>query len=520
MTLENKPSKRLPSTATFMEKLKTRWEEGKFVCVGLDTDWSKVPAEYKKLGRKQGTFQYNKDLIDVLHEHVLAFKPNLAFYEDDSRAEAALEMTVKYIHQKGGLAIADNKVGDISNTNDGYVKKLFGRYSFDAITINPYVGGVALEPYTSIKEKGFFVLCKTSNPGSDEFQDLPVPINMVTKDPEEMAELIKISGGTNIPVYLNIARRVSRSWNVNKNLGLVIGATYPRQAERVREIDDKIPFLVPGFGSQEGDVKRAVASTIDRYGEGIVANSARAIIFPKRMHSEESFQEAALRETLSLSKEIEFYRKNPEGITEMTRELIKRLLPIGGIKFGEFKLKLHEKNPTDPVSPVYVDLRVLRSADPSTRVLAVQVYFDQIKDLGFDVIADIPTGVSPIATWLAEFIGVPLITPRVDKKGHGTGAQVDGIYIPGKTVALVVEDVITTGTSVGEGIDVLRNAGVIVNDYAALIDREQGGRPYLKNKGLNGHIASTLIDAMKSLKKNEDVDYDTYTRVYNYLSPL
>ena len=514
MTAENKPSRRLPTTAPFMDRLREKWAEGKFVCVGLDTDWSKVPAEYKKLGRKEGTFQYNKQIADAVHGFVAAFKPNLAFYEDDPEAEAGLLQSVDYIHKKRGLVIADNKVGDIGNTNEGYVKKLFGRYGFDAITINGYVGGAALEPFTNLKDKGVFVLCRTSNPGSDEFQALQISIDSLTKDPEELAELLRLGRGLTIPMYLQVARKVSQ-WNENGNLGLVIGATYPEEAERVREADDKIPFLVPALGAQGGDTKKAVASTIDSDGKGAVYNSSRGIIFAKRQE-DETVGEAALRETLKLSKEINYYRENPEGMTDMTRELIKRLLPIGGIKFGEFRLKLHEKDPTAPLSPVYIDLRVLRSADSFTRELAVKVYADLIKDLGFDVIADVPTGVSPIAAWLAESIKVPLITPRVDKKEHGTGAKVDGIYTPGKTVALVIEDVVTSGASIGGGVDVLRNAGVIVNDYAALIDREQGGTAYLRSKGLNGHIASTLLDAMKSLKKGGDMDSYTYSKVYNY----
>ncbi len=349
----------------FREKLERLWRTGDFVSVGLDTDWGKVPGEFKELGREEGTFQFNRTIVDGTADLVCAYKPNIAFYEDSPEGEMALEKTVAYIHTSYPYipVIGDIKRADIGNTNEGYVRAAFDRYKYDAVTVHPFLGEEALRPFLERGDKGVIVLARTSNPGAGEFQDMPISIEKVAANRREMLELFEITGKTEVPFYLAVAYRVSRHWNKNNNVALVVGATYPDELEKIRKIAPNIPILVPGIGAQGGDAQKTVVAGMDKDRKGIIINSSRGIIFAARA-KDETVGQAARREAQNLRNTINFYRNNPEGMTETQKELADALFNIGAIKFGAFRLKLHEKNPTAPLSPIYVNLRDLRSATP------------------------------------------------------------------------------------------------------------------------------------------------------------
>ncbi len=229
------------------------------VCVGLDSDFSKLPDKFKSLENSQ--FEFNKWIIDQTHDYVAAYKPNIAFYE--SRGDQGireLKMTMDYLRNDYSdiFTICDCKRADIGNTNNGYVESFFDWFGFDAITIHPYLGREALQPFLDRKDKGSIILCRTSNPGAGELQDL-------------------ISDGK--PIWQRVAEKVRDEWDENNNCLLVVGATYPEEMKTIRNLVGDMTFLVPGIGVQGGEVKPVLESGLNSEKKGLIINSARGIIF-------------------------------------------------------------------------------------------------------------------------------------------------------------------------------------------------------------------------------------------------
>jgi len=257
------------------------------LCIGLDSDITKIPEHIRSGEHPQSTF--NKKIIDATADLVCAYKPNTAFYEARGKAGIeALKMTCDYIKEKYPeiLIILDAKRADIGNTNEGYVKFVFDYLGGDAVTVHPYLGREALKPFLDLKDKGIFILCRTSNPGAGEFQDLNV---------------------NGKPLYQIIAENVAKNWNYNGNCGLVTGATYPTELEIVRHIVDDMPILIPGIGAQGGDVKKTVKAGVDKRGQNAIINSSRGIIFASK---EIDFAQKAREEAIKLKDSINQYRKD------------------------------------------------------------------------------------------------------------------------------------------------------------------------------------------------------------------
>lgn len=183
---------------------------------------------------------------------------------------------------------------------------------------------------------------------------------------------------------------------------------------------------------------------------------------------------------------------HPEGLTDTQERLSGQLFDIGAIKFGNFRLKLHDKSPEAPLSPVYIDLRVLRRF-PEAKAAAVDVYQELVQSLWFELLADIPTAATPLVSSLSDRLGVGMVTPRVDAKAHGTGAKIDGLLDSdiGMT-AVLIDDLVTRADSKLEAASILIAQGLIVNDIVVLIDRKQGGREQLATEGFNLHAALTM----------------------------
>jgi orotidine-5'-phosphate decarboxylase len=258
---------------TFREKLETKWAEGKFVCVGLDSEFERIPeilrdneadTPAKLVCGAMG--QFNQMIVEQTHDLVCAFKPNFAFYGGEWTAGfVALERTVRDIRRIAPdvPVILDAKVGDIGNTNLGYVKMAFDRLGVDAITVHPYLGGEALQPFLDRKGKGIIVLCRTSNPGAGEMQDV----------------MMNPGGNRFLPYYLHVAQRVKK-WNEKYgNCAVVVGATAPHQLQDVREEVGDMPILIPGIGAQGGALDVTVKYGQNSRGTGMIINSSRGIIF-------------------------------------------------------------------------------------------------------------------------------------------------------------------------------------------------------------------------------------------------
>lgn len=269
----------------FVEILENKWSEGKFVSVGLDSDIAKIPDSVR--ARADGNirdtiFIFNKEIIDATFDIANSYKPNAAFYEKyGADGIQALEATIHYIKDNHPTmpVVLDAKRADIGNTNEGYVEFVFDRLNADAVTVHPYLGKEAMKPFLDKRDKGIIVLAKTSNPGSSEFQDI----------------------GEGMKLYEHVARNVSDEWNYNGNCGLVVGATYPEELARVRELAPSLPILIPGIGAQGGDLERTLQFGKDSKNQGMIINSSRGIIFAS---SGEDFAEAARRETQKLHNQI------------------------------------------------------------------------------------------------------------------------------------------------------------------------------------------------------------------------
>jgi orotate phosphoribosyltransferase len=202
-------------------------------------------------------------------------------------------------------------------------------------------------------------------------------------------------------------------------------------------------------------------------------------------------------------------------ISDQKLKLASQLLNIGAIKFGNFRLKLHEKNPDAPLSPIYIDLRLLRSF-PEVIDSAVDVYRDLSNDFVFDVYADVPTAATPIVAILSHVTRIPMISPRKDEKRHGTTAPIDGIFAPGQRV-LLIDDLITNAGSKLETISVLEDNRLIVSGVVVLIDREQGGVPQLERNGYSCRVAFRLTELLEFYSRTGLISQDDYRRTMDYL---
>jgi orotidine-5'-phosphate decarboxylase len=273
----------------FVVALEQRWQVGHFVCVGLDPEWSRLPAVIKE-GRtpEEALYAFGIEIITTTHDLVCAYKPNIAFYEAlGDEGLRALTRTIEYskTHYPDIPVILDAKRADIGSTNQGYVSAAFELMQADAITVHPYLGKEALAPFLQRKDKGIIVLVKTSNPGSSELQNLPVD-------------------ASGEPLYLVVARNVAQQWNEHGNCALVVGATYPQELKRVREAVGDMPLLIPGIGAQGGDVAATVTAARDSRGWGMIINSSRGIIYAS---SAADFAEAARKAVAKLNDEIHRY---------------------------------------------------------------------------------------------------------------------------------------------------------------------------------------------------------------------
>ncbi len=202
--------------------------------------------------------------------------------------------------------------------------------------------------------------------------------------------------------------------------------------------------------------------------------------------------------------------------TDPRMNLAFALFDIGAVKFGSFKLKLHEKNPDAPLSPIYIDLRILRSF-PEAMDLAVSVYEKLTNGIKFDMYADVPTAATPIVAVLSHKTRIPMISPRKDEKTHGLKRPIDGTYYPGQ-IALLVDDLITSAESKMEAISVLEENGLVVHDVVVLIDREQGGINELMKHGYTCHVGLTLREILKSYLEFGKIDRDQYKNTIAYIT--
>ena len=269
---------------SFMQALRTRWQQANsLVCVGLDPEPAKFPAQFAN--DADAVFNFCRAIVDATAEYACSFKPQIAHFAALG-AEDALQRLIAHVHANhpGIPVILDSKRGDIGSTAQHYATEAFDRYAADAVTANPYLGRDSVQPFLDRADRGVVILCRTSNPGAGDLQDL------------------QIDGR---PLYQHVAEKVAREWNGHGNCALVVGATWPAQLKEVRTIVGDVPFLVPGVGAQGGDVEAVVTNAKTADGTGLIVSSSRAILYASQG---EDFTEAAAQAAKSLRDEINRYR--------------------------------------------------------------------------------------------------------------------------------------------------------------------------------------------------------------------
>lgn len=447
------------------------------LCVGLDPN-PEAPGSVGKL------LELNRRIVGETAESAACFKPNIAFYEAyGPEGLDVLRATLELIPE-GMPVIIDAKRSDIGSTAEAYARSLFGFYGADAVTIGSYMGKTAAEPFLAYHDRGLFVLCRTSNPGAERLQDLPVGAD-ATSESEEL--------------YVRVAREAT-SWG--PQVGLVVAGNDPVALARIRRTFPSVWLLAPGIGAQGGTIPEAVAAGLGSDGFGILPVVVRAIA----RDSDPGGRARAYRDEINHAREAAAEAgvggaSEPGGRKVWSvggssakpadperRELLTALIESGCFRLGEFVLK------SGKTSPFYVDLRIASSIPPLLRRIA-RAYASLLRGLHCDRIAGVPVAALPFATALSLETGIPLIYPRISAKGHGTGNTVEGSYEVGERVVLV-DDLITSGASKIEAAEILEAAGLEVCDLLVLLERGSSGRGEVEERGIRLHAFAHITELL------------------------
>ncbi len=503
---------------TFFSFLERRVDDcSSLLCVGLDPHVSELPEPTAAAAR-----DFCIRIVKAAAPYAAAFKPNAAFFEVfGPQGWLALKQVIESIQEQSDRlgshipVILDAKRGDIASTAEAYAASAFENLGADAITLNPYLGRDSIEPFVQNPEKGIFLLCKTSNPGSGDLQDLMVKKEERGKKADSLSSFFFL--------YEYVAQ-LAQEWNTHNNIGLVVGATYPETLERVRAIAPDLWFLVPGVGAQGGDLEAALRAGLRPDGKGVLINVSRAIsrsADPKKAAAELRDQILAVRESRSVdresraenressSSEVAAHRSRITIHDSRLSALADDLLSAGCIKFGEFTLKSGLK------SPIYIDLRRLISY-PALLSQVGAAYLPILKDLKFDRLAALPYAAIPIATSVSVQGNYPMIYPRKEVKAYGTKAEIEGEYYAGETV-VVIDDLATTGGSKFEAIEKLLAAGLKVKDVVVLIDRQSGAKEALAEAGYTLHAVMSITQLLDHWEQTGKVEGDKIRKTREFL---
>ncbi len=466
---------------SFFSRLETRARTiNSLLCVGLDPHPADLAAPTAAAAR-----DFCLRLIEATADVAVAFKPNAAFFEQfGAEGMVALRDVIAAVPDEVPVLL-DAKRGDIASTAEAYARAAFQTLGADAITLSPYLGHDSLEPFLADPARGVFLLCKTSNPGAGDLQDLHLADRIPTQRLfERVAEL-------------------ARGWNVNDNLGLVVGATHPEALAAVRRVAPELWILAPGVGAQGGDLAAALSAGLRADGLGLLVPvsrqisraadprlAARELVEQMNVLSEaQRSQRAVQHPSTAASLHLAFAQDaSANTLSPQAAALADRLLDAGCVRFGEFTLK------SGLISPIYLDLRQLIS-DPSLLADASSAYVELLRNLRFDRLAALPYAALPIATAISLAGGWPMIYPRKEAKSYGTGAEIEGDFAAGER-AVVIDDLATTGGSKFEAIEKLAAAGLKIEDIVVLVDRQSGAAEALAAAGYKLHAVMTLTQML------------------------
>lgn len=453
---------------TFFQRLEARrLNIDSLLCVGLDP--RNALDNNCEVGESvTAIIEANKRIIDATADLALCYKPNIAFYEAlGAPGLQALEVTLQLIPDSIPV-ILDAKRGDIGATAQAYEKALFGHFNVDAVTLSPYMGGDSVKPFLSDESRGAFLLCRTSNPGGDDIQ------------------LLELADGA--PVYVKVADLAA---SYGENVGLVVGGNEPEALQTIRQRHPDIWFLSPGIGAQGGNMLQAVSAGLNANGGGIIPVVARGISQaenPAKAASDfvDDLRRAVDQALTSKASSGTSISTNAPA-TNLNEDALKQQVLTGLIqaecfKTGSFTLKSGE------TSPFYIDLRRVMSyprlMKSVARAYARLVYQLQKEGHRFDCLAGIPVAALPLAQAVSLETGLPMIFPRMNAKSHGTGNTVEGNWKPGQQV-LLLDDLITSGASKLEALEILRAAGLSVEHLIVLIERGEAGRRDMVKASVN-----------------------------------
>jgi uridine monophosphate synthetase len=488
------------------------------LCVGLDPHPSDLPSPTAEAAR-----DFCLRLVKATAPYAAAFKPNAAFFElYGPDGWAALKDVITVVQAESGRlgsmipVILDAKRGDIASSAEAYARSAFESLGAHAITLSPYLGKDSIDPFLAYQEKGVFLLCKTSNTGAADLQDLTIDGGQRTMDDPTRS---MVHGPRSIPLYEHIAH-MAQDWNTGNNIGLVVGATQLEALKRVRAAAPDLWLLVPGVGAQGGDLESALKAGLRADGKGVLINVSRGISragnpanaaaelrdemisIQNQMRREQGDpQRAGTGESSkSISKPVEMSPSFGTNSSSLFSTLADDLLSAGCVKFGEFMLKSGLK------SPIYIDLRRLVTYPRLLNNVAA-AYLPVLKKLEFERLAGLPYTAIPIVTAISLQAGYPVIYPRKEIKTYGTKVEIEGEYQAGET-AVVVDDLTTTGGSKFEGIEKLTGAGLKVRDVVVLIDRQSGAQEALAEAGFRLHAVFTISELLNYWEMTGKVEKD------------
>lgn len=448
------------------------------LCVGLDIRPNQIPPEFNSVAA------FGKAIVRETLPYACAYKPNIAFYEAMGIEGLEALQTILAEIPDDTPVILDAKRNDISSTAAAYATAAFDVWEADALTVTPYLGADGIEPFGAYKDRGLFVLCKTSNPSAGELQDWQQ---------------------RGVPLFHHVAD-LAATWSHNGQIGLVIGATYPEAIAAIRDRQPATWFLVPGVGAQGGDLQAVLQAGLDQEGTGLIINASRSIIYS----DDPAAAAHDLRDRINHARKETVVRTAQDPHTRLVTHLATALHQAGCLRFGEFTLASGKQ------SPVYVDLRRLVTF-PSLLAEVAEAYAALLVDLEYDRIAAIPYAALPIGTAVSLETNRPLIYPRKETKAYGTRKAIEGAFREGETVVLL-DDLITSGGSKLQAAEPLQQAGLQVRDVVVLIDREQGGAEDLAEHSLQLHAVLTLREMVDALQYSAAISPDQAQRVRDYLA--
>jgi len=472
-------------------------EVNSLLCVGLDPH----PADLAE-PTAQAARDFCLRLVQATWERVAAFKPNAAFFEAFGPAGYQALQEVIAVIPPGIPVILDAKRGDIASTAQAYARSAFQVLGAGAITASPYLGQDSLQPLLEDAQRGVFLLCKTSNPGAADLQDLRV-----------------LSPGLDHQV-LHLFEQVAllaRQWNRQDNLGLVVGATHPQALARVRALAPEMWILAPGVGAQGAELRAALAAGLRADGLGLLLPVSRAVSrAADPLQAVDLLNEEINRVRVNLVQDHQREALIASGLDAAAlpipaplAQLADDLLAAGCVKFGQFTLK------SGLSSPVYIDLRQLVST-PRLLSQVAAAYLPVLGSLRFERLAALPYAAIPIATAISLQTGWPLIYPRKEAKPYGTQAEIEGSYHPDEQV-VIIDDLTTTGGSKFEAIEKLVHAGLQVRDVVVLIDRQSGASQSLAQAGFALHPVFTLTQMLTHWERHSLVSADNIQATRRFL---